>query len=279
MADQKNALSIAFDLGYVYLKEDKKKINKFKKRLSEEDIICIWNKINEKKPNYENLKGYARPLDRLKKEMLRDKFYLEKISNDSIVSFGKNPKWCLLAFRGLIRKNTKRQFPAKAIVALGEDNEAIAKIILEKLKSKKKLKYKIGYYKVSAQWARRYPALRSDIAAIWQNHFALYPLTTAEREFIQKEMVELKKYIEFKNIDLNARKSRDGGPVNCEWSTSASHFFTTLCVGTTLVGGVIFFGSIAPPLLFYMKTKAAELGAAALTSGMTYVTWKPPVFK
>lgn len=262
---RRNALELAFDLGNAYLSpQNEEVINQLKKEISEEEINLIWDKITKERLNYDGLEGYVKPLDRLKEVMMSDLFYLEKIDNAKIIFFGKNIKWCLVAAQGLIRKNEKHFFPVKEIVALGEENEAIAEMILEDLKTK------IGYFEVSAQWAKRHVNLRASIETTWKNHLALYPLTEAEQAFVQNAIIELK----FENVDLYARKSRDGGPVSSEWEAQFSEFFMTFCVGTAFLGGGIFLFNAAPPVLFYLQANALEFGAAALTSAMSYARQK-----
>lgn len=260
---------MAFELSYAYLSAQDDKIEQLKKELSEEDVNLIWDKINKKRINYDKLEGYVEPLDRLKVSMMNDVFYLSKITNEKIILFGKEPKWCLVAFQGLIIKNGRNPFPVKEVVALGKENEKIAENIL------KEFKKELGYFEVSAQWAKRHANLRASIAKTWRNHLANYPLTSAEQKFVQGVINELKKYDEFKVVDLHARKSRDGGPVNCEWEAKFSDFFMTVCVGSAFVGGAIIVVNVAPPVLFYLQANALELGTVALTSMLSYARQRP----
>lgn len=263
MKNQKNMLIIALDLGSAYLVQNEQVITECKATLSTEDINSLWNEVNRKRPNYEGLEGVTEPLNRLKEVMIDDEFYLQKISSDVIVAFGKDPECYLLAFQMLVRKNKEQLFPVEAIIALGKENETIAEDLLEKLSLLKELEgKKEHYYEISTQWAKSHSALCAKISKKWQNDFDLYILTVAEQEAVKKGIVELKEYDEFKDLYLNTRENRDAGPVNCEQVTSTRDALMALGVGATFVASAVFLRKVSPSMLSYGMT----LGATVLSS-------------
>lgn len=260
MKTQKKILIIAFDLGKAYLAQNEQTINEIKATLSTEDINSLWNEVNKKRPNYEGLEGVTQPLNRLKEVMIDDEFYLQKISSDAIVAFGKDPECYLLAFQGLIKKYKDQPFPVETIIALGKENEKIAEDLLEKLSLLKELEgKKEHYYEISTQWAKSHFALCTKIAKKWQNDFDLYVLTVAEQEAVKKGIVELKEYDEFKDLYLNTRENRDEGPVNCEQVTSTRGALMALGVGATVLASAVLFQKVSPPMLSYGVTLGATI--------------------
>lgn len=270
-------------------------LDTIKQKITPSEIKMMWQCVSTLSSTQLKLmhKDSLKLLQVLQQQLLRDTFFMGNIEKRQIISLGQNRQWYREALLALIRchlliNRNKDPFlaphfsfelleqsgaehnflyvssyvrkctslPLNDIAALGK-NPKIAKYILRDLTDSP------SYFEISSIFVKQHSCLRAPIAQHWKGYFETFPLSTQQKNFVKKELSELKqRYPEFKDLDLHARFKR-----NYQYEKTASTaLFDTICFSVSAPIGAYLIPNIythAASVVTLASSIACGNGAAA----------------
>lgn len=224
------------------LKNIQESLNRAKKALSPIHINKIWQSIEFKLKDKAKLldKKTSKSLQKVRLWFITTTDILRDLQKPLLVAYGQQIKHHRLALICIIRQHLLNQkikdpfcegfsyellmqgsveqnylylskyikeckeLPSNDIVALGFNSSHIALLLLKDLISHPQ------FFEISSEFAKVHPAIRKEIAAMWQTCFENYPLLLSEKEELKPLLIECQQsFPEFAEVATNTRISRD----------------------------------------------------------------------